>query len=199
MAHTYKVTARYRSAASGLGWSISTYISKTDQNAAFTEFDGWNDWYMGLCNSNTKFEDVSISDVLIWGDDYHVGPAGVTNTQGLLATKACPDAECILLTGRSTTIGNVGRSAWRLHGFDVSVLKADGTLNVLDAHVTGLVAVSGSFLQQYRKNPTPVHHLPAVDPPVPYTTYEASGPYVRRLGTSFFLPGQHARYRRTPA
>lgn len=193
---TYRSVLRYKDTSSGLGWSLTTYQNAATPAAVFALADTWNTLYISICPPNVEISDIRVSNVAIWNDVNVYFGAGFATPVGTALGNMVPLAECLMIEGRNNDVNQLGWSYWHLHGISAAVLTADGTVNAAHAGVAALSTGSGPFMMQYRKVATPVKLLPVVDPPQPYPGYLATGPYVRRLGNPFTLPGQRARYAR---
>lgn len=195
----YRATLRYKDVATGIGWTITSWQNATSYDNVFSAADDWNTLYMGCCNTRVRVVDLRVSHRDILGDMKVYLGSGFGLTAGTGADGIMPLAECAIIKGQSVDPAGQGRSMWKLHGFDLSMFNADGTVDVTNAAVAALSTGSGPFLQNYRKNMTPKWHWSVVDPPEAFEGYLVEGPYVRRLGNPFLLPGQRHRYTRTPA
>jgi hypothetical protein len=193
---TYKGVLRYRDSASGLSWTVSAWRDATTPDVFQVAADLWNTAYLGCCNDHVKLVDLSIQSPALWGDMTVYPVADFSEDTGALAVKLCPLAEYMLLRADGTD-ENLGRSLWKLHGFDVSLLDTDGQLDPTLIPVSTLAAQSLLYFQQYRFAPTA--HYPAITPPAFFHDCSVKGPYVRRLGNPFSDAGQRHRYTRTPA
>lgn len=194
-APVWKAVARYRETNSGLTWSVSCWRNDPSVATIFDEFDGWNDEYLALCFQGVEGIDLRISENGTW-DDVLIVPVSQWNTKkGALIIKMMPLAEYLAVRLDGDDV-NRSRSIIKLHGFDVAVLDESGRVDVTLPGIVTLQNQSLIYFQQFRSNPT-AKGLPLVDPPESFGTAVIEGPYVRRLGNPFTLPGQRARYTRT--
>jgi hypothetical protein len=189
----WKATLKYRDAASGLGWSVTTYRADATAAAVFTAADTWNTKYMACCYDSVKVVELNVSDVAVFGDIAYTPGSVFATTQGQLHVGLVPLAEYLLVKGIGAPPG-FGTSFFKLHGFDIGLLQPDGSVDHTNADIIALDVANDNWFRQYRAVATPVHALPAVNPPAAWAQTAIRGPYVKRLGTPFGLPGQRARH-----
>lgn len=188
---TWRTVLRYEDTGSKLGWSVTNYRNDATTMLLKAAMNAWNTKYLACCFIGVRVVDFRFSDVALWRDVGVESRAVITTKTGSKAVGLMPLAECALVKGIGDTT-NLGTAYYHLHGMDVSMFSSDGSLDIANADVAALNAADDSWFQQYRKVAKHGGALPIVNPPQLWGATIISGPYVRRLGTPFTLPGQRA-------
>lgn len=189
---SWKVTMRFYDNGSGLGWSITTYRADAAIADLKTAASAWMTAYMGACNNGTHVVDMRVSDIALWRDIAVYDATLFTPRVGQKVIGMMPLAEAALVVGRGAAPVPLGVAYYHLHGLDISMFGPDGTLDGSVAEIIALKAANILWFRQYRKAAKHGGAWPIVNPPIAWAVMNMEGPYVRRLGSPFALPGQRA-------
>jgi len=194
-----RCTLTFLDGSSGLGWSITSFRNDVNNAATQTAADAFLAKYMAVCEDSVSLVELRISDPSHPGSFEVFLPASFIHGVGTLSAGIVPVAEAALVKGDTQGPIDLAHTHWYLHGLDKTVLATSGELDQANAAVIALRTAAAAWFLNYRKTATPAPPAgkgwPVVSPPTGFADVNLAGPYVRRLGTTFFRPGQHRRYK----